>query len=443
MTESVLKVEVENLSEVKRKIKIEVPSTEVTQEVDRAYRELGKRAKVKGFRPGKVPRSVLEMYYRKEIEQEVSDTLVRRSLGEALKDKDVEPINLSWPEVLPPVVAGQDYRYSVELEVPPEFTAHDYLDLKLEAPEVEVTDKEVDDRLEEIRQANALLKPPAEDRGVKEGDFVVLDYQGYFAGEPVEAAKAEGTFVEVGSGKFNLDFERNLVGLKEGAETRFAVSLPNDFANPLIAGKVIEFKVKILEVKEKVVAELDETFARNLGGNFQTMADLRTAVREDIIKGKEQERQAYLENQVADRLLAHHEFEVPPSLVQQEQENMLRDQMDRFRQHGMNVANMDTTKMAEVLKPMAERRVRVKLILARIAHQENLTVDDAELDASLARIAVHSGRDVAEVKKFYEERNLKGILRQELLDSKTMKMLLDKAEISALAAPQGEATEKE
>jgi trigger factor len=443
MTESALKVEVENLSEVKRKLKIEVPSTEVTQEVDRAYRELGKRAKVKGFRPGKVPRSVLEMYYRKEIEQEVSDTLVRRSLGEALKDKEVEPINLNWPEALPPVVAGQDYRYIVELEVPPEFTAQNYLNLKLEAPEVEVKDEEVDERLEEIRQANALLKPPAEDRGVKDGDFVVLDYQGYFAGEPVEGAKAEGTYIEVGSGKFNLDFERNLVGLKEGAEARFAVSLPNDFANPLIAGKVIEFEIKILEVKEKVVAELDETFARNLGGNFQTMADLRTAVREDIIKGKERERQAYLENQVADQLLAHHEFEVPPSLVQQEQESMLRDQLQRFGQHGMNIANMDTSKMVEVLKPMAERRVRVKLILARIAQQENLTVDDAELDASMARIAVHSGRDVAEVKKFYEEHNLKGILRQELLDEKTMKMVLDKAEISAIAAPAGEATEKE
>jgi trigger factor len=233
------------------------------------------------------------------------------------------------------------------------------------------------------------------------------------------------------------------VGLKERAEARFAVSLPNDFANPLIAGKVIEFEIKILEVKEKVVAELDETFARNLGGNFQTMADLRTAVREDIIKGKERERQAYLENQVADQLLASHEFEVPPSLVQQEQESMLRDQLQRFGQHGMNIANMDTTKMVEVLKPMAERRVRVKLILARIAQQENLTVDDAELDASMARIAVHSGRDVAEVKKFYEEHNLKGILRQELLDEKTMKMVLDKAEISAIAAPAGEATEKE
>jgi trigger factor len=443
MTESALKVEMENLSEVKRKLKVEVPSTEVTQEVDRAYRELGKRAKVKGFRPGKVPRSVLEMYYHKEIEQEVSDSLVRRSLSEALKDKDVEPINLSWPEPLPPVVVGQDYRYSVDLEVSPEFTAQDYLGLKLEAPEVEVTDDEVDKRLEEIREHNALLKPPAEERGAQEGDFVVLDYQGYFAGQPAEAAKAEGTYVEVGSGKFNADFERNLVGLKAGAEARFAVSLPEDFANPLLAGKVVDFQVKILEVKEKVVAELDDTFAQNLGGNFHTLADLRMAVQEDIIKGKERERQAYLENQVADQVLARHQFEVPPSLITQEQESMLRDQIERFAQHGMNMANMDTAKMAEVLKPMAERRVRVRLILARIAAQEALKVDDAEMDATMARIAVHSGRDVAEVKKFYEERDLKGVLRRELLDDKTMKMVLDKAEISALAGPAGEATEKE
>jgi len=220
------------------------------------------------------------------------------------------------------------------------------------------------------------------------------------------------------------------------------VSLPDDFANPLIAGKVIEFQVKIIEVKEKVVADLDDTFAQNLGGNFQTLADLRMAVREDIIKGKERERQAYLENQVADQLLAKHEFEVPPSLVLQEQENMLRDQMERYGQYGMNIANMDTAKMAEVLKPMAERRVRVKLVLARIADQEGLTVEDAEVDAALASIAVNSGRDVAEVRKLYEERDLTGILRQELLDNKTMKMVLDKAEISPLATPAGEAAEE-
>jgi trigger factor len=443
MTESAVKVEIENLSQVKRKLKIEVPSAQVTQEVDRAYRELGKRAKVKGFRPGKVPRSVLEMYYRKDVDHDVSETLVRRSLGEALKDNSLEAVNLSWPEPAPPVVAGEDYCYSVELEVTPEFTAEDYLGLKLAAPEVMVTDDEVDSRLEEIRQGNALLKPPAEDRGIKAGDFVVLDYQGFFAGEPVEGAKAEATYIEVGSGKFNPEFESNLVGLKAGAEARFAVSLPDDFANPLIAGKVIDFAVKVQEVKEKVVADLDDAFAKNLGGNFQTVADLRTAVREDIIKGKERERQAYLENQVADQLLARHQFEVPPSLVAQEQENMLRDQMDRFRQQGFNPEGMDSAKMLEVMQPMAERRVRVRLVLSRIADQEGLAVDRAELDAALARIAVNHRRDVAEIQKFYEEHDLLGALRRTLLDDKTMKLLLDKAEITAAAAPEAASAEEE
>jgi trigger factor len=433
MTDSALKVEIENLSEVKRKLKIEVPSTEVTQEVDRAYRQLGKRAKVKGFRPGKVPRSVLEMYYRKQIEEEVSEALVRRSLAEALKDRNLEPVNLSWPESPPPAVAGQDYRYSVELEVPPEFTVSDYLGLKLEAPEVEVTEEEVDRRLEEIRESNALLKPLEAERGIQEGDFVVLDYQGYFGGQPVEGAKVKGTYVEVGSGKINADFEGNLLGLKAGGESRFAVALPEDFANPLLAGKVVDFQVKIHEVKEKVVAELDDTFAQNLGGNFQTVADLRTAVGEDIIKVKERERQAYLENQVADKLLAGHQFEAPPSLIIQEQRNMLRDQMERYGQHGLNVTNMDTAKMLEVLKPMAERRVRVRLLLGRIAAQENLTVDDAEVEAALARIAVHSGRDVVEVKKFYQEHDLMGSLQRELRDDRTMKLLLDQAEIGTMA----------
>lgn len=434
MTESAVKVEIENLSEVKRKLTIEVPSAEVTQEMDRAYRELGKKAKVKGFRPGKVPRSILEMYYHKDIDHDVSETLVRQSLAEALKDKGLDAINLSWPEPVPPVVSGEDYCYSVEIEVAPEFTAEDYLALTLSAPEVMVTDAEVEARLEEIRQANAILKPPAEDRGVKEGDFVVLDHQAHFAGQPVEGGKSEGTYVEVGSGKFNAEFETNLLGLKAGAEARFPVALPDDFANPLIAGKVVDFAVNVQEVKEKVVADLDDAFAKNLGGNFQTVADLRTAVREDIIKGKEQERQALLENQVSDQLLARHQFEVPPSLITQEQENMLRDQMDRFRQHGMDTAGMDPGRILEVMKPMAERRVRVRLILSRIADQENLAVDEAEMDAALARIAVNNRRDVVEIKKFYEEHDLLGALRRTLLDDKTMKLLLDKAEITAAAA---------
>jgi trigger factor len=420
---------------------IEVPSSEVTEEVDRAYRELGKKAKVKGFRPGKVPRSVLQMYYHKQIEEEVGDTLVRRSLGEALKEKDLKPVHLSWPEPPAAVVAGQDYHYAVEVEITPEFEVKDYQGLELSAGKVEVTDMQVETRLEEIRQQNAMLKPPAESRPVQEGDFVVLDYQAYFAGEPAEAGKAEGTYVEVGTGKFNADFEKNLIGLNEGAESRFNVDLPNDFANPLLAGKSVEFQVKIQEVKEKVVPDLDDTFAKSLGGNFQTLDALREAVREDIIKGKERERQAILENQVQDQLISKHPFEVPPSLTQQEQENLFREQWDRYSQYGIDPAQMDHTKLIEALQPMAERRARVKILLERIADQEGISVDDAEADATLARIAVHSGKDVNEVRKFYQERDLMESLKGQLQAEKAMKMLLEQAKISD--APMVEETAPE
>jgi trigger factor len=441
MTEIALKAEIENLSEVKRKLKVVVPSDEVTQEVERAYRDLGKRAKVKGFRPGKVPRSILEMYYGKQVEQEVSESLVRRSLGEVLKEKDLDPVNLSWPEPMPQPVVGEDYQYSVELEVTPEFAVEDYKGLAVQAPEVAVSDEEVEARVEEIRQNNAILKPPAEERGAKEGDFMVLDYQAYFAGEAVEGGKSEGFYVEVGSGKFNDEFERNLTGLKPGAEARFPVSLPNDFANPLLAGKVVDFQVKVHEIKEKVVPDLDDEFAQALGGNFQIVADLRQAVREDIINNRERERQALLENQVMDQLLARHQFEVPPTLLNQEQDSLLREQWERLAQYGVNPSQMDPTKMVEALKPMAERRVRSKLVLERVAAQEGLTVDDPEVEATVARIAVRSGKEVTEVRKFYQEHDLMGSLRRQLRDEKTMKFILDQASVET--APAAPAEEKE
>jgi trigger factor len=442
MSETALKVEVENLSEVKRKLRIEVPAAEVSAEIDRAYREMGKRAKVKGFRPGKVPRSVLELYYHKDIEQEVSDNLVRRSLGEALKEQELEAINLSWPEPPPAVLAGQDYRYSVEIEINPEFAVENYLELELKAPEVTVTDTEVDARMEEIRQGNAMLKPLAESRGAQEGDFVVMDYQAYFAGKAVEGGKAEGFYVQIGSGNFNADFERGLVGLTPGTETRITVDLPKDFANPLLAGKEVEFQVKVMDLREKVVPELDDSFAQSLGGNFQTVADLREAVREDIIKVRERERQAYLENEAVEQILAHTSFEMPPSLVQQEQESIVREQWERMQQQGMNVAGMDPSRMLEVVKPMAERRVRTKLLLDRIATQEGLEVDDAEVEATLARIAVGSGQDVNEVKKYYQEQDFLGALRRQLRNEKTMKLLLDKATITNAPIETGEDKEK-
>ncbi|MFZ5451834.1 MAG: trigger factor [Thermodesulfobacteriota bacterium] len=439
MPESAVKVDVEDLGAVRRKLIIEVPAAEVAQEVDRAYRKLGKQAKVKGFRPGKVPRAVLELYYHKQVEQEVSEGLMRRSLGEALKEKSLEPVSLNWPDALPPVVAGEDFRFSIEMEVPPEFTAENYQGLTLEAPPEEDLDALVERRLEDIRENNAILQPLAETRAIEEGDYVALDYQGYFAGKALAEAKQENMLLEVGAGRFSPDFEKHLLGLAPETETRFTVDLPQDYFNPLLAGKTVDFEVKIHGIKEKVVPDLDDIFAQSLEGNFQTMADLREAIREDIIKVKERERQGRLENQVLDQLLAAHTFEAPPSMILQEQEGMLREQMQRMAQHGLNLAGLNQEKILESLKPAAERRVRSNLLLKRIAVQEGITVDEAEVEEGLQRVAVGTGREVEQVRQLYRESDLFGILRRQLRDEKTLKFLLEQAQI--VPAPEAESSE--
>jgi trigger factor len=439
MMEPNTNIQMESLSDIKRKLQIVVPSAEVTAEFNRVYKDLGKRVKVKGFRPGKVPRSVLEMYYKKQVQEEVSDALVRRSLGDALKEQSLEAVGFNWPEPLPPVVLGEDFRYQVEVEVPPDFTAHDYRGLKLEDPGLEISDDQVESRLEEIRQSNAMLEPLKESRDVQEGDFVVLDYQGFFAGEALSEAKAENSYLEVGAGKFNLDFEKNLIGLAPLQESRFAVELPANFFNPLLAGKLIDFQVKVQEVKEKVVPELDDAFAQSLGGNFQILADLREAIRDDIIKSKERERQGRLEEQALDQLIAAHPFEAPPSLIRQEQEGILRDQVQFMQSQGLNMQGMDMEKMLEHMKPKAERRVRVRLIFDKIAAQENVALEEGDLEEGLARIAERSHRSAAQVRQFYEENHLMEGLRRQLRDEKVMELIVAAAEL----VPGGSAPDQE
>jgi trigger factor len=227
-----------------------------------------------------------------------------------------------------------------------------------------------------------------------------------------------------------VDFERQLIGLQPETETRFAVDLPGDFFNPLLAGKVIEFQVKLHEIKEKAVPDLDDAFAQSLGGNFQTAADLRQAVREDIINTRERERQGRLEEQALDQLIAAHPFELPPSLIRQEQESLVREQIQFMQSHGLQLEGLDPEKMVERLKPKAERRVRARLILDKIAAQENAVLSQEEFEEGLAKIAKRSGRPTPEVRKFYEENNLMEGLNRQLRDEKVMQLILDAATLT-------------
>jgi trigger factor len=437
-----MEVKVEEISPVERKLSVAVPSQHVDKQMDLAYRTWSQKAKVKGFRPGKIPRSILQRYYGKEIEEHVSQELLRQSLNEALDKAKLQPVMVKMPQNLPPLVQGDTFSYSVELEVAPEFTPENYLNLDLESIPVVVTEEMVDSRMEDLRQRQATLEPIAEERPIREKDFVVLDYQAYENGTAIEGGGSENAYLEVGAGKLPAEFENRLVGLQKGEEIAFVMDVPADFINPAIAGKSVEFKVKILEIKKLETPVLDDAFAQTFSEEFKTLADLRQAVHADLERRGEQENYEKLRQQAMDRIVEHNPIELPPSLIRQEQERLVRQQLQMLEARGLNIAGLDPEKMLERVKDVAEKQTRVNLILDKIAAQEGLTVTDEDLEAGYQRIANQAGDTPEMVKKIYQQRQLVDSFRSQIQAEKTLELLIEKADVKG-SAPAPETAEKE
>lgn len=437
-----MEVKVEELSPVERKLLVAVPSQSVAQQMDEAYRQWGKRAKIKGFRPGKVPRTILKRYFGKEIEEQVSQELFRQSLNEALDEVKLQPVTVKMPNVLPPLVEGDAFQYSVEVEVAPEFTAQNYLNLTLTATPVEVTEAMVELRLEELRQVRATLEPISPPRPIQEKDFVVLKYQALENGQAIEGGGSDNAYVEVGSGKLPADFEQRLVGLNQGAQTSFVMDVPSDFVNPAIAGKTVEFQIEILDVKELRVPALDDALAQSFSEEFKTLDDLRQAVRRDLEQRQEKEKYEKLRQQVIDQIVANNPVEVPPSLVRQEQELMVRQQLNLLQSRGLNISGLNTESLLEKVKERAEKQTRVNLILDQIARQEGITVSEEDVTAGYQRIAHQVGDTPDMVKKVYEQRQMVADFKTQIRAEKTLEFLIEKATHTTAAAGESVAEDR-
>jgi trigger factor len=429
-----MEVKLEEISPVERKLSVAVPSQNVDKQMDLAYRNWGKKAKIKGFRPGKIPRSILQQYYGKEIEEQVSQELFRQSLNEALDEVKLQPVMVKMPKSLPPLVQGDAFSYSVELEVAPDFTPEKYLNLDLNSAPVVVTEEMVDGRLEDLRQRQANLVPILEERPIRDKDFVVLNYQAYENGAAIEGGGSENAYLEVGAGKLPAEFENRLVGLKKGEDVAFTMDVPADFINPAIAGKSVEFKINVVEIKKLEVPELDEVFAQTLSEKFKTLAELRQAVLVDLEQRGERENYEKLRQQLLDQIIENNPVELPPSLVRQEQERLVRQQLNMLQGRGLNIAGLDPEKMLERVLEVAQKQTRVNLILDKIAALEGLTVTDEDMEAGYQRVADQAGDSPQMVKKVYQQRQLVDDLKSQILAEKTVEFLIDKANVNSAAA---------
>jgi trigger factor len=425
-----MKANVEEISSIKKKVSIEISEDQVNKEVESFYKDLGKKAKIKGFRPGKVPRDILERYFKDYVKAEVIQKLIEETYPQALSETDLHPVS---PPVIDPggFEDGKPFQYSAMIEVKPDIQLEEYTGLKIEGKKEEVKDEEVEERLKALQNLHANLKTISEARPIQTGDYVIVDYEARLGGKPLEGGKAIDFTVEVGSGQFIPAFEEKLIGLKPEEEKEIEVSFPEDYGYQKWAGKTISFHVKIKEIKEKILPPLDDEFAKDLG-DYASFEELKAKLKGEIEKEKELALERRLKDQVVDQLLETNPFEVPESLVEEQAKAMVSDTKLRLAAQGMVLKNLGVSeeKLQEDYKAMAQKQVRTFLILEKIAGQEGIAVTDEEADDRLREMSERMHQKFDVVKRYYEKNGLLPEVKAGIIRDKILNFLLEKATIS-------------
>ena len=316
-----MKIDLDELSPVQRKVHIELPANEVAGEFSRAYQDLGKRVRIKGFRAGKAPRSVLQGIYGDEIREQVRSQLVEHSLGEVIKDRGLQLV--SRPEIeAAELQENGDFSFSAVFEVKPEIDVKNYLDIKVKKPRIAVTDDQIDEALKRLQQSHARLEPVTDRMVAERGDFIAVDFAGFVDGKPFSGGKGDNYIIEIGAGQALPQFDDALQGAKQGEEKHIKVPYPEDYPNRGLAGKTAEFSVVVREIKQKVLPTIDDEFAKD-HGECSSLEELKRVIRQRLEAELAQYQKEELKEQILNHLIESHSFEPPASMVERQTRYLL------------------------------------------------------------------------------------------------------------------------
>jgi len=426
-----MQVTVEDVSSVKKILHIEVPENIVIRELDNAYKNLKKNAKVKGFRPGKAPRSVLERLYKKDVHGDVSSKLLQDSFVEALKETELNIIGN--PKIEPPKLEEKGpYKYDATVEVKPEIDDIDFKGLTLKKALYQVTDEEMEAQLKLLQKNLTQQIPITEDRPVQENDSVLIDYEGFKDGMPFpETQKTDNFTMKIGAGAISKTLDEELIGMKPGENREITVNFPEDHFNDKLANHEITFHVTLHEIREEILPEIDDEFAKKLG-QYETLDVLKSAITKNLNEGYQKRVEQELNEQIYNDLIEKTQFELPDSMVDYELNNIVDEIEKTLTYYNKTMEEQGLTKemLVEEHRETAEKKVRRHLILGKIIDQENIELSDQELEDGFAEMAQVVNQPVDAIKNYYQqnEDNL-DFFKHTLLEKQAIKLIIESSNI--------------
>ena len=409
----------------KQTLEITVPVEEVEAETGRAITKVQQRAKLPGFRPGKAPPSIIRQHFAGDIRKQVLDSLIPKYLQNRFEAEDLKVVG--QPDIteihLDP---GEPLRFKAEFEVVPQVELQDYKGLTVKYHDPEVSDEDVDKRLEELRHQKAefINEDP---RPLQDGDFAVLSLESLSAVEGPPVKNDEMT-LEVGGGDTLEDFSTQLRGMSPGEEKEFDVQYPDDYGQPKLSGKTVRFRAHVKGVRRKELPEINDEFAQDLG-DYRTVDELREAVRKSLFAQRQFEAQQEAKNQLVDKLVDMHDFPVPETFVDQQIKNRAEQLVRAMADQGRDVKSLklDWKKMKESQQDKAQREVKASMLLARIAEREAITPTRDEVDKEVERIARQQREPFAAVRLRFEKDGTLGRIASHIQTEKTLSFLFEHA----------------
>jgi trigger factor len=426
-----MQLEVEERGPVERRLRIELPTAEVDKVFDHVFQEIGKSARLKGFRPGRVPREVLERYFAHEARHEALEHLVRHSLPKAIEQAALEVIGEPRLEPDEEPRAGLPFRYAVALEIRPKIEVKQVRGLAVARPMLpEPEGDPVESYLEEARQGHAQLVAEPEGTLAARGHVAVLDFEGRIDGKTFEGGSGKEVTLELGAGTAIPGFDEELEGMVVGGERDFDLSVPESYPAPAVAGKAARFHVRLVELKRKELPALDDEFAKDVS-EAETLDALRAKLRERMEQSREREKERRLREAVVAALVEANPFPVPPSLVASEINARLARVLRQLRvREETPELRAQIERWREEMRPQAERAVALSLLAPVIASAEGISVSEEEVDARVRQMAEAEERPYKELRRALSERGMLDGLRAGLVEERVVELATSAATLS-------------
>ncbi len=421
-----MQVTVQKLSPVLLEFDVQVDADRVHSEVDKAYGALSKTARVKGFRPGKAPRKILRTMFGSRVAADVAQRLVDDTFPKAVAEQQVQPI--SQPAIEPQqLVDNQPFSYKARFEVIPSIAEVKFEGLEAKRPKVEASDEQVAAELEKMRRALSTLESPAEERSARKGDVATVDVEVSVGDEVVPEAGAQDFQADLGEGNLLPEIAAALEGKKVGDAAEANVTMPAGHPLPKLRGKQAHFKLTIKELKTRVLPELDDEMAKD-AGEFDTLDDLKKALKEQIEKALKEQSENKVAEQLVVELVKANPIPVPESLVQQQMKVTEQEILQRARAQGQNAQNLGE-ELRQQVRTDAEVKVRAGLLMAEIAKKEGIKIGNAEIEEGIKELAEQTGKNVAKVRAEYSGQKQREMLVGMILENKVLDIIEGKAKI--------------